>query len=517
MTHIKRALLTTADKSKIAELAHALSALGVEIISTGGTAKILKQSEIQIREVEELTGFPEILEGRVKTLHPKIFGGILAIKDRAEHSRDLKAHEIESIDLVAVNLYPFTQALEEGDLTEEDLLEYIDIGGVSLIRAAAKNYKHVIVLCDAQDYGWVAEELKGTEDLSLKTRRMLAAKAYYHTAYYDSSIAHYLKDVWEQLPNELTLGLKKDRNLRYGENPQQKAALYRLTGGRPWGLASGTVLHGKPLSFNNYLDLEAAWNAVSDFSEPACIIIKHATPCGAALAEKLSDALELAFAADPLSAFGGVIAFNREVDPETAGQIIQRFIECVAAPEFSQKALDILRMKKDLRLVSLPSQLVSPYELDCRPLSGGFLVQEKDLATLPKELRVVTQKKPSELDWLGLKFAWRIVKHAKSNAIVIARGGQTLGIGSGQTSRIDALKSAVAKINERHPILEPGRPLGMASDGFFPFKDCVEEAAKAGVSAIIQPGGSIRDGESIEACDQLGLAMVFTGLRHFKH
>ncbi|MBI3291597.1 MAG: bifunctional phosphoribosylaminoimidazolecarboxamide formyltransferase/IMP cyclohydrolase [Elusimicrobia bacterium] len=522
---MKRALISVSDKTGIVEFAHALTGLQFELVSTDGTAKMLRQGEIPVQTVEELTGFPEILQGRVKTLHPKIFGALLARRGDPNHERELAQLGIEPFDLVVVNLYPFERIVTEHHLVEEELVEYIDIGGVALLRAAAKNFQHVTAVCDPNDYPKVLEALQeeGQDgNTSLEFRRALAAKAFTHTARYDAVISAYFRErgkVRDPFPNELALGFKKAQDLRYGENPHQRAALYRETGARSleWGVATAKQLQGKELSFNNLGDMEAAWQLVNEFSQPAAVVIKHHNPCGVAVAETLVEALRRALASDPVSAFGGVIGFNKEVNQETAQETLKMFFECLIAPGFRPEALEAFRSKEKLRLLQHPSHLTAPHELDIKRISGGILLQERDYPTLA-EMKTVTKRAPTPEELISLDFAWRVAKHVTSNAIVLARGSGTLGIGAGQMSRIDALRVAVMKMSQQQQlILTVQLPLVMASDAFFPFRDCVDEAAKAGISAIIQPGGSIRDDETIKAANEYGLAMVFTGIRHFRH
>lgn len=519
----KRVLISVTDKTGIVEFADELIKLGYEIISTGGTAKKLKQAEISVREVEDITGYPEILDGRVKTLHPKVFGALLAVRDNERHVKEMSAHDIEPIDIVVVNLYPFEKVVTENRLEEKDLLEYIDIGGVTLLRAAGKNFHDVAIVCDPLDYGAIIQEIKDLKSLKLDTKRLLAAKAFAHTARYDAVISSYFrerssgKDIF---PQEMTLGLRKVQELRYGENPHQRAALYQETGARSvdWGVVTGKQLQGKELSFNNYLDLESSWNLVSEYQQTAVVIVKHNTPCGVAVAGKLLDAYKAALACDPTSAFGGIVALNKEVDGPTAEEMTKLFLECVIAPGYSKEALDIFKKKENLRVLHLPSLITTAAkEFDVKRVSGGLLVQEKDYAR-PSEFKVVTKRAPTPDEMVSLEFAWPTVKHVKSNAIVLARGVQTVGLGAGQMSRIDSLKLAWMKLNQQQPlILGTQKPLIMASDAFFPFRDCIDEASKMGISAIIQPGGSVRDEDSIRAANEYGMAMVFTGLRHFRH
>jgi phosphoribosylaminoimidazolecarboxamide formyltransferase/IMP cyclohydrolase len=408
-------------------------------------------------------------------------------------------------------------------LEEQELIEYIDIGGVALLRAAGKNFHDVGIVCEPADYAPVIAELKGRKELSLDTKRRLAGKAFAHTARYDAVIASYFRERSQEkdiFPQEMTLGLKKVQNLRYGENPHQKAALYQETGARSvdWGVVTAKQLQGKELSFNNYLDLESSWNLVSEYRQTAVAILKHNTPCGAAVADKLIDAYQAALSCDPTSAFGGIVALNREVDGETAAEMVKIFLECVIAPGYSKEALEVFKKKENLRVLHLPSLITTgAKEFDVKRVSGGLLVQEKDYAR-PSELKVATKRAPTPEEMVSLQFAWPVVKHVKSNAIVLVRGVQTVGLGAGQMSRIDSLKLAWMKLNQQQPlILGSQKPLVMASDAFFPFRDCVDEASKMGISAIIQPGGSIRDEDSIRAANEFGMAMVFTGMRHFRH
>lgn len=520
----KRALLSVTDKTGIVEFAHQLVNSGFEIISTGGTAKNLKRGEIPVREVEDITGYPEILEGRVKTLHPKIFGALLAQRGNPRHEKDMSTHDIEPIDMVVVNLYPFEQVVTETVLDEKDLLEYIDIGGVTLIRAAAKNFDHVTIVCDPKDYPQILHELSESGgEIGFGTRRRLAAKAFAHTARYDAVISSYFRersDEGDIFPQEMTLGLKKVQSLRYGENPHQKAALYQETGARScdWGIVMAKKLQGKELSYNNYLDIDSAWNLVSEFRETACVIVKHNTPCGVALANRPVDAFRLALACDPMSAFGGIVSLNKEVDGPTAEEMMKIFLECVIAPGYRPEAVEVFRKKENLRVLQLPSFITTAAkEFDVKRVSGGVLVQEKDYAQ-SVEMKVATKRAPSPEEMASLEFAWLVTKHVKSNAIVLARALQTVGLGAGQMSRIDALKVAHMKLQQQQPlILGHQRPLVLASDGFFPFRDCVDEAAKIGISAIIQPGGSVRDEDSIRAANDYSISMVFSGMRHFRH
>jgi phosphoribosylaminoimidazolecarboxamide formyltransferase/IMP cyclohydrolase len=515
---IRRVLISVSNKEGIVELAHGLSELGVEILSTGGTSKTLRQVELRVKDVSDLTGFPEILDGRVKTLHPKVFGGLLSLRGKPSHTQDMEKYGIEPIDMVIVNLYPFESICGDTSLPEEELLEYIDIGGSALLRAASKNFRNVAPLVDPEDYAPVLEELKERGTLALTTRRRLAAKAFGHTAHYDAVIASVFRQKAQvkEFPEEIAPSLRKKTDLRYGENPHQKAALYQESGTRAWGVVGAKILQGKQVSFNNYMDCDAAWRLVSSFTNPTAVIIKHNNPCGVAESETLAEAFRQAYAADSLSAFGGVVGFNRAVDGDTAQEMSKLFLECVIAPGFHSDAREILGKKTNLRLLEQPTLLADPYEWDIRRISGGFLVQEQD-APRPLDMKVVSRRAPSPEEQMSLAFAWQVSKHVKSNAIVLARGRVTAGIGAGQMSRIDSLKVANMKLGI--PTIGPKKiwPLVMASDGFFPFRDTVDEAAKMGVSAIIQPGGSVRDEESVTAANEHGLAMVITSVRHFRH
>ncbi|MDR1434722.1 bifunctional phosphoribosylaminoimidazolecarboxamide formyltransferase/IMP cyclohydrolase [Candidatus Endomicrobiellum devescovinae] len=515
------ALISVSDKTGIVEFAKELKNLGWDIISSGGTAKILKENSIDCKEISEVTGFPEILDGRVKTLNSKIHGGILAIRNKNEHIKQLQKHNIGAIDMVVVNLYPFEETINkipkpEDKKIAQDVIENIDIGGVALLRAAAKNYKDVMVICDSKDYSAIVDNLKSksvNEDLKLN----LAAKAFRHTAYYDSLISNYL--TYEKFPTHVSIPLKKLSGLRYGENPHQEAALYSNgTETNKSIVISAKQIHGKELSYNNYLDLESAWRLVHEFDAPACAIIKHNNPCGCAEGIYIKDAYLKALSCDPISAFGGIIAFNKFVEEDTAEEISKLFVECVIAQGYSKNALDILTRKKNIRL--LVQEI--PYKEDkniveYRMMSYGMLAQDRD-NLLSAEIKLMTRRQPTKEENDSLNFAWKIAKHVKSNAIILARGRQTVGIGAGQMSRIDSLKIAVEKMKDvNHTLDEKKFPLVLASDAFFPFSDVVEESAKAGVTAIIQPGGSIKDEDSVKAADDRNIAMVATGIRHFKH
>jgi len=513
-----RAIISVSDKAGVTDFAQKLSQLGFEVFSTGGTKKALADAKMAVKSVSELTGFPEILDGRVKTLHPAVHGGILARRDLPAHMAELAKNKIETIDLVAVNLYPFVQTVSKENVTLDEALENIDIGGPTLIRAAAKNFPSVIVLVDPADYPLVLEKLRGG-GLDLAERKRLAQKAFQHVAIYDTAISQYLGRDTEGFPEEMTVALKKRYGLRYGENPHQQAAFYaeQVVGtGVETGITWAKQLWGKELSFNNILDADAAWGVVTDFSAPTVTIIKHTNPCGLASHEDIAEAYRLALSGDPVAAFGGIVAANRAIDLAAAKEISQTFYEIVIAPEYQAEALEILKRRKDLRI--LAAELPLGYGgapagyLDFRRVKGGFLVQNSD--SLPEDsvnLKTVTRRKPTPAEIKALLFAWRAVKHIKSNAIVLAKDATLLGMGAGQPSRIVSAQIAIEKAGDE----TAGSVL--ASDAMFPFPDVVEAAAKAGVTAIIQPGGSIRDDDSIKAADEHNMAMVFTGVRHFRH
>ena len=508
---MKVALVSGSNKEGIEDFCRELVKLGYAIFSTGGTAAVLKRAGIAVVDVADYTGFPEIMDGRVKTLHPKVHGGILADRDKAQHRAAMEEHGIQAIDIVVVNLYPFEESIKKPDVTLEEAIENIDIGGPTMVRAAAKNHRHVTILVDPGDYGWVLEALRERGDLTQEERRRLAAKAFAHTGRYDSLITAYLeKTLGEELPTNLGLFSHKAQDLRYGENPHQKAAFY-AEGGEPWGLARARQLQGKELSYNNLLDLHSVLAMALEFDDPVAVIAKHNNPCGVAVGDSPSQAYVRALECDPVSAYGGILAFNREVDEETAREIAKIFVEAIIAPGFSQEAREVFSAKANLRLLELNPWPEKMQGWDLRRVAGGLLVQEPNTLLFGDELRVVTKREPTEEEWKDLTFAWRVVKHVKSNAIVLAKGGQTVGIGAGQMSRVDSVKIAIMKAQV------PTQNSVLASDAFFPFPDGVEEAAKAGVKAVIQPGGSIRDKEVIEAADRLGVAMVFTGTRHFRH
>jgi phosphoribosylaminoimidazolecarboxamide formyltransferase/IMP cyclohydrolase len=520
---VERALISVFDKTGIVEFAKRLAALRIEILSTGGTAKLLREAGIAVRDVAEFTGSPEMLGGRVKTLHPKVHGGLLFRRGLEQDRKEAAAHGIAPIDLVVVNLYPFEATAAKAGLTAEELIENIDIGGPTMLRSAAKNFESVTVVSDPVDYGRVAAEMESGGQTSLATRLELARKVFAATSRYDGMITTELErlsaaagvELGERaaLPERLHLALRRQQELRYGENPHQAAALY-VPAGRPVaGLAAAKQLQGKELSYNNYVDLEAARSLAAEFSRPAAVIIKHNNPCGTAEQETLLEAYRRALACDPVSAFGGVLAFNRAVDGATAEEVAKLFAECIVAPAFDEKARAAFAAKKNLRLLELPpGGLDAEQGLQLKPVSGGMLVQQADLGRLDEnELRTVTRRAPSSEEMQTMRFAWKVAKHVKSNAIVFARDGATLGVGAGQMSRVDSVKIAVMKAQSSLA------GTVVASDAFFPFPDGVEEAAKAGATAVIQPGGSVRDIEVIAAADRLNLAMVFTGMRHFLH
>ncbi len=515
---VHRALLSVYDKTGLVEFARGLADCAVELIASGGTAHLLRQAGLPVTDVAEVTGFPEMLGGRVKTLHPAIHAAILAT-DAPSHREELAEWGIRPIDLVVCNLYPFSQVVSDPQVSLEEAVENIDIGGVALLRAAAKNFARVTVVTDPADYGAVLSELRERGEVSEATRRRLAAKAFAHTAAYDEAIRLFF---WQRgfaqeearFPSHLTLHLRRYEVLRYGENPHQSAALYHFAGVS--GPLGGRLLQGKALSYNNILDLHAAWRAARGFPEPTVVIVKHTNPCGLASADSLAAAYGPALAGDPVSAFGGIIGVNRPFDGETARQLGDLFVECIAAPAFTPEALEILSDRPNLRLLEVPVGDVPGLLWEIHGVPGGLLVQEPDTGDDDEsEWQVVTRRAPSPEEWEILRFAWRAVRYVKSNAIVLARhveGARALvGVGAGQMSRVDAVRMAVFKAGAR------AAGAGMASDAFFPFPDGVEEGARAGVTAVIQPGGSVRDAEVIAAADRLGLAMVFTGRRHFRH
>ena len=509
-----RALISVFDKDGIVPLAAGLRDLGCELISTGGTAKTLAAAGLPVREVSDLTGFPEMMDGRVKTLHPRIHGGLLALRDNPEHMKQAGQHGIQMIDMVVINLYPFEKtARERGDHPAE-VIEMIDIGGPSMIRSAAKNHQHVIVLTDPADYEPALQALRRPEGVPAAMKQALAAKAFAHTAAYDALIADYLaaRSGARGYPDKLTLTFRKALDLRYGENPHQKAALYADPLETPPSAVSAQQLAGKELSFNNILDLDAAWAITCDFEAPACAVIKHTNPAGAALGAGAAEACRRALDADRVSAFGGIVSFNRTVDAEAARTLSGLFLEAVIAPDYAAEALEVLAAKKNLRIMKTGGVPRALGGQDYKRVVGGLLAQERDLLTeTSADLKTVTKRAPSRDEIESLMFAWTIARHVKSNAIVYARGTVTAGVGAGQMSRVDSVKLGAAKA------VSDLRGCVLASDAFFPFRDGVDEAARHGVTAIIQPGGSVKDDEVIAAADEHGIAMVFTGRRHFRH
>ena len=510
-----RALISVSDKTGVVEFARELEQLGVQVISTGGTHKKLEEAGIDVTGISDVTGFPECLDGRVKTLHPAVHGGILARRDVPEHMQQLKDLNIETIDIVAINLYPFKETIMKPDVTLEDAIENIDIGGPTMLRSAAKNHKDVAVVCDPADYAIVAEELRANGEVSYKTKYRLALKVFEHTAAYDAMISQYLREqIDAPLPDNVTLTFEKLQDLRYGENPHQNATYYKEI--RPFrgSLATAKQLHGKELSFNNINDANGALMTLKEFTEPTVVASKHANPCGVGCGETLHEAYVRAHDCDPTSIFGGIVACNREVDKATAEEMSKIFLEIVLAPSFSEEALEILTQKKNIRLMTIEGidEPVPAGQYDMKKESGGLLIQEMDLSLYDEDaLKVVTEKAPTDKEMADMKMAMKVVKHIKSNGIVYVKDGATVGIGPGQTNRIWAAQNA---IRQAESSLEGAV---MASDAFFPFSDCVEAAAAAGITAIIQPGGSIRDQESIDKANELGIAMVFSGQRHFKH
>lgn len=517
-TKIQRAILSVTDKAGLVEFARKLANLKVELISTGGTARLLRDSGIPVKDISELTGFPEMLDGRVKTLHPKVHGGILHRRADASHRSAVAEHGIQPIDMVVVNLYEFEKTAAKPGVKFDELVENIDIGGPSMIRSAAKNFQDVAVVTSPADYGAIADEMsRSNGELSRATRWKLAQKAFATTAAYDSAIASTLENLASEgqaaappgggFPPKLRLAFNKVMDLRYGENPHQKAAMYSDSSGT--GVANARQLQGKELSYNNIVDLQAAWELAQEFDEPVCAIIKHTNPCGTATGKTLGEAFTRALECDPVSAFGGVIGVNRPVDSAAAEEMAKLFVEVIAAPQFDEAARAKFAAKKNLRLVEIAN---APQPWILKNVSGGILLQDADIRPLEeKDLKVVTKRQPTPEEKRALLFAWKICKHVKSNAIVYARDGQTVGVGAGQMSRVDSCKIGAMKA------VLPLKGTVAASDAFFPFPDGIEEIAKAGATAIIQPGGSVRDQEVIDAADRHGMAMIFTGIRHFRH
>jgi len=518
MRNIKRALISVSDKTGIVEFAKALKKYGVTIISTGGTSKALKEAGIDCMDISDVTGFPEMLDGRVKTLHPKIHGGLLALREKKEHMDVIKQHNIEMIDMVVVNLYPFEKTVAKPDVTIEEAIENIDIGGPSMIRSASKNYESVCVIVNPAFYGEVLSDMEtnaGAVSTELKTKMMI--EAFKHTYEYDMNIYNFFSKKIQTgiLPEMFNLSMKKTQELRYGENPHQKAAFYTNPKAVEPSISNAKQLHGKELSYNNIMDADAAVEIIKEFVEPAVTIIKHANPCGTAAAKDLDTAFVAAYEADPVSAFGGIIAVNRKITAKIADFLTGKFVELVAAPEYDAAALEILKKKKDIRLLEikgLGQEHKKNNEFAVRKVTGGVLVQDRDLRVLlESDLKVVTKVKPSKAELEDMLFGWKVVKHVKSNAILIVKNGVTLGVGAGQMNRVGSVKIAAEQAGEK------AKGAVLCSDAFFPKADGIEAAKNAGVTAIIQTGGSVRDQEVIDAADRLGLAMVFTGVRHFKH
>ena len=518
---IKRVLISVTDKAGIIEFAKGLAQFDVEILSTGGTAAQLRQNGLSVRDVSDYTGFPEMMDGRLKTLHPKIHGGLLALRDNKSHQEAAKIHGIEMIDMVVINLYRFEDTVSREGCSLEEAIENIDIGGPTMLRAAAKNYRFVSVVTDPADYARILEEMREQGGrISEATNFALSVKTFQLTARYDAAISNYLGKLTpyggdsKDFPDTLTVQFEKAQDLRYGENPHQQAIFYREHSPVSASIAGASQLHGKELSYNNIMDSDAAWNMVADFSLPAAVIMKHANPCGAATTSKdLSEAYQKAMATDPISAFGGIVALNRPVDRKTAEEIIKTFLEVVIAPGFDEEALALLKAKQNLRMLQIPGEYRrESLGYDFRRVVGGLLVQERDRDSFEiRKAQVVTQRTPTEEEYQALDFAWRVVKHVKSNAIVFTTRDQLVGVGAGQMSRVDSVKIATMKA------ILPTKGCVLGSDAFFPFRDGVDMAAEAGITAIIQPGGSMRDDEAIQAANEHGMAMIFTGTRHFKH
>jgi phosphoribosylaminoimidazolecarboxamide formyltransferase / IMP cyclohydrolase len=516
---IERALISVYDKTGIVEFARGLAKLKVEIVSTGGTSRLLAANGIPVRDISNLTGFPEILDGRVKTLNPLVAGGLLAIRENAEHMKQVAANKIPLIDLVCVNLYPFAETIQKPGVQFDEVIENIDIGGPSMIRAAAKNFQDVAVVTSPTDYSRVVQALENREGiLEHDLLFELARKAFVCTARYDAQIGEYLSNTGQDsaFPPNVFMNFEKIADLRYGENPHQQAAFYKWGGEPAFGLAAARQLQGKELSYNNIVDAEAAWNLVQEFDTAACCIIKHTNPCGTAIGSSLCEAYVKAYDADPMSAFGSIIAFNRTVDVQTVNELAnvhKLFVEAIIAPEFGSEALSLLSSRKNLRLLQMESPVPGKgwSRLEIKRVTGGILLQNSDSVLLGSESKIVTKRKPTENERRDLNFAWRVAKHVKSNAIVLAENGRTVGVGAGQMSRVDSVRLSIEKARPT------AKNASMGSDAFFPFRDNIDLAAQAGITAIIQPGGSVRDAEVIEAADEHGISMIFTGLRHFKH
>lgn len=520
MGRIRRAIISVSDKSGVVPFAKGLAQMGVEILSTGGTAKTLREQGISVTDISDYTGFPEMLDGRVKTLHPKVHGGLLGQRSKSKHLHEMKENGILPIDLVAVNLYPFEATVAKEGCSLEEAIENIDIGGPTMLRSAAKNYPDVTVVVDPNDYDVVLSELKERGEIPIETNFRLAKKVFQHTARYDGAISNYLGRIEKgekvyEFPETFTFQVKKAQELRYGENPHQKAAFYREYLLTEPSVSNAVQVQGKELSFNNILDLDSAYETVKEFEEPATVIIKHNNPCGVAISSgPLVDAYRKARDCDPVSAFGGVVGFNRVVDKETAKEMVEIFLEAIIAPGFDPEALEILKTKKDLRILQTPPLTTSFLQggIDLRKVVGGLLVQDRDLGRVQiNQWKVVTKRKPTGEEQRAMAFGWKVAKHIKSNAIVLVREDRTIGIGAGQMSRVDSTRLAVMKAQTST------KGTVLASDAMFPFRDGVDTGAEAGATAIIQPGGSIRDDEVISAADEYNIAMVFTGMRHFRH
>lgn len=514
----KRAILSVSDKNGVVDFAKGLEALGYEIVSTGGTAKAIRAAGIEVTSVSDITGFPECLDGRVKTLHPKIHAGILAMRSNPEHMKQLKDLDVTPIDVVAINLYPFKETILKPGVTLPEAIENIDIGGPTMIRAAAKNWQDVAVIVDPTDYNTVLNELKANGEVSKDTKFRLAGKVFEHTSQYDTLISNYLRQQRGDSPlgDTFTVTYEKVQDMRYGENPHQNGAFYKEIGCADNTLPAATQLHGKELSYNNIGDANGALDIIKEFGfdKPTAVAVKHANPCGVATGKDIHEAYLHAYESDPVSIFGGIVALNREVDKETAEEMAKIFLEIIIAPSFSAEALEILEKKKNIRLLTLPN-LAAPNAkgtVEMKKVVGGLLVQELDTELLNEEdLKCVTERKPTDKEMEDLRFVWKVVKHTKSNGIALAKDNTTVGVGPGQTNRITALELAIKYGGDK----VKGSVMG--SDAFFPFKDCVEAARDADITAIIQPGGSIRDEESIKTANEAGIAMIFTGMRHFKH
>ncbi|MHA6252579.1 bifunctional phosphoribosylaminoimidazolecarboxamide formyltransferase/IMP cyclohydrolase [Oceanobacillus sp. CAU 1775] len=508
----KRALISVSDKSGITDFARELVDNGYEIISTGGTLKAIQEAGVEAIAVDEVTGFPEIMDGRVKTLHPKVHGGLLGKRSNASHMDQMEKNDISPIDMVVVNLYPFKETLQKSGVRKEEIIENIDIGGPTMLRSAAKNFEDVLVVVDPTDYEKVLEAVK-EKNASIELRQQLAAKVFRHTANYDAMIAAYfMEETSEEFPETYTVTYEKVQDLRYGENPHQKAAFYEAPLAKGLSIASAQQLHGKELSYNNIQDANAALEIVMEYAGPAAVAVKHMNPCGIGLADNIATAFKRAFDADPISIFGGIVALNDEVDEATANQLREIFLEIIIAPSFTQEALDILTEKPNIRLLALDMSANKTVNHKLTTVGGGVLIQHQDTGEVrADDLKVVTKREPTEAEIADLLFAWKAVKHVKSNAIVLAKDMQTVGIGAGQMNRVGSAKIAIEQAGEKT------KGAVLASDAFFPMPDTVENAIKAGVTAIIQPGGSKRDQDSIDVCDAHGIAMVYTDMRHFKH